>query len=182
LLRQDAAVPFIEPVDALYIDDAGLVLLAPYLPALFERLDLLQPGAVLIEGQEARSRAVHLLRYLATGELDAAEPRLLLPKLLCGLPTAEPVLAKAEPDAEMLATCDGLLAAVVANWPMLGNASVAALRETFLQREGRLLQAEGTWSLVVQRRGLIDHLVDHVPWSFSTVFHRWMPAPIQVTW
>jgi hypothetical protein len=70
---------------------------------------------------------------------------------------------------------------MIANWPVIRNTSLAALRETFLQREGRLLRGEGRWSLRVQRKGL-DVLTDRVPWSFATVYHDWMADPIHVTW
>jgi hypothetical protein len=77
--------------------------------------------------------------------------------------------------------CDSLVDAIIANWTILGNCSRPALRETFLQREGRLVHAGPGWTLTVQRRA-VDVLVDRIPWSIATVFHRWMPAPVQVAW
>ena len=71
--------------------------------------------------------------------------------------------------------------AVIANWPIISTSSPAALRETFLAREGRLERDHDRWTLVVQRRTL-DVLVDRIPWGFSVVYHRWMSLPIHVTW
>lgn len=173
-----------EPKDALYIRNAGLVLLAPMLPTLFERLGLLQPdeaGVPRIAGEEAASRGVHLLQYLVDGRLDRPEPELALNKLLCGLPTAHPVAPSLAPSPGDLAQCDGLLAAVMGYWPAMKNSTGDALRQTFLQREGRLLHGPSKWTLQVQRK-TVDVLVDQLPWSFSLVYHRWMTDPLHVTW
>jgi hypothetical protein len=173
-----------EPEHALYVGNAGLVLLHPYLPTLFERLGLLVTGdddrPVIPPGDPA-SRAVHLLQYLADGRLDRPEPELVLNKLLCGQPTFQPVARSIAPTQADLEICDDLLRAVIANWPILADTSPAALQETFLQREGRLRHGDGKWTLQVQRKTL-DVLVDQVPWSFAVVYHRWMTDPIYVTW
>ena len=168
----------------VFIANAGLVLLTPYLPTLFERLGVLSrtpDETPRIEGLEALSRAVHLLQYLAEERLDAPEPSLALNKLLCGAPVGQPVMRRIEPVQAELDTCDGLLGAVIANWPIIRNTSPAGLRETFLQREGRLRRTADAWSLQVQRTSL-DVLTDQVPWSFATVYHRWMRDPIHVSW
>jgi hypothetical protein len=173
-----------EPGHALYIGNAGLVLFGQYLPALFERLGVLSRNdrdEPRIVGLEPASRAVHWLQYLADGRRDAPEPALALNKLLCGLPTAHPILPAVEDDPAAREICDGLIAAVIANWTIIANTSSEGLRETFLQREGRLRHGDDGWDLVVQRKGL-DVLIDQIPWSISMVYHRWMPQPIKVTW
>jgi len=172
-----------EDDDAIFIGNAGLVLFAPFLPTLFERLGVLadtDKGPRIVD-PDAMSRAVHLLQYLVDARLDAPEPELVLNKLLCGLPSATPVAAAIEPSESDLAMCDGLIGAVIGNWPILGNASPAALRETFLQREGRLTHGADQWNLVVQRK-TVDVLVDQLPWSIAMIFHRWMSEPVHTTW
>lgn len=169
--------------DAIFIGNAGLILFGPYLPTLFERLGLLSEtdkGPRMVDA-EAMSRGVHLLQYLVDGRCDRPEPELVLNKLLCGLPSAQPVAAAIEPSEADRAICDGLISAVIANWPILGNSSPAALRETFLQREGRLSHGTDRWNLVVQRK-TVDVLVDQVPWSIAMVYHRWMGEAVHVTW
>jgi hypothetical protein len=170
-----------EPV---YVANAGLVLASPFIPHLFERLHLLEAdegGRPRMRDHEAATRGVHLLQYLVDGSTHAPEPELTLNKLLCGLELAEPVGRSITlTDAER-ALCDSLLAAIIAGWPALGGTSPAGLRETFLQREGRLERADEAWRLTVQRKTL-DVLVDQVPWTVKTVFHRWMPEPLRVTW
>jgi hypothetical protein len=181
--HKDVTMPIDEPGDALFIGNAGLILFAPYLPSLFDRLGLLtetSDGPRMI-GAEAMARGVHLLQYLVDERCDRPEPELVLNKLLCGLPTAQPVAATAALEETDYHLCDSLIDAVIANWSILGNCSRAALRETFLQREGRLVHASPGWTLTVQRRA-VDVLVDRIPWSIATVFHRWMPGPVQVAW
>ncbi|MES2442403.1 MAG: contractile injection system tape measure protein [Pseudomonadota bacterium] len=173
-----------DPDHAIFIGNAGLVLLNPYLPALFERLGLItknEEGLPRIEGVEAQSRAVHLLQYMADGHTDRPEPELVLNKLLSGVAVAQPIEPSITPTPVEIETCDGLLHAVIANWTIIRNTSIDGLRETFLRREGRLLHSDGRWDLHVQRKGL-DVLVDQVPWTFSMIYHRWMADPIQVTW
>jgi hypothetical protein len=167
-----------------YVANAGLVLLHPFIPTLFERLDLLisdANGRQRLASEAAASRACHLLQYLIDGRLDAPEPDLVLNKLLCGLPLGVPVARRLEPEPGDLALCDDLLAAVIGNWPALSNTSVAGLQESFLQREGRLQRGNGQWTLQVQRRTL-DVLMSQVPWGISIVYCRWMPEPLHVTW
>ncbi|PVX30086.1 contractile injection system tape measure protein [Sphingomonas pokkalii] len=173
-----------EPAHPLYVGNAGLVLLNPFLPSLFERLGLLTIDAtekpLILPGADA-SRAVHLLQYLAEGRLDRSEPELVLNKLLCGLPTGTPIVRSIEPVQSDLDICDDLLRAVIANWPKLDQMTVDALQETFLVREGRLQYRDDRWRLRVERKAL-DVLTDRLPWSFSVLYHRWMAAPIHVTW
>lgn len=173
-----------EPKHALYVGNAGLVLLNPFLPTLFERLCLLSSdaeGRPFVPQDETASRAIHLLQYLVDGRLDRTEPELVLNKLLCGVPSFVPVAGAIEPVQADLDICDDLLRGVIANWPMLADMTPDTLRETFLQREGRLRHGDGKWVLQVQRKTL-DVLTDQLPWSFALVYHRWMIDPIHVTW
>ena len=173
-----------DPDHPIFIHNAGLVLLNPYLPALFERLGLItrnEEGLPRIEGIEAQSRAVHLLQYMADGRTDAPEPVLVLNKLLSGVAVAQPIEPGITPTEAEIETCNGLLNAVIANWTIIKNTSIDGLRETFLQREGRLRRGDDRWDLQVQRKGL-DVLVDQIPWTFSMIYHRWMADPVHVTW
>ncbi len=174
----------VERGEPIYIDNAGLVLAGVFLPQLFERLDLLArpDGRAGLRDADAASRAVHLLQYLVDGRCDAPEPALVLNKLLCGLSVGTPVLRAIEPTADELSLCDGLLRAMVAQWEIISsNSSVAALRETFLQRSGRLARRADAWTLRVERK-TVDVLVDRIPWSIAVIYHPWMPESLHVTW
>ncbi len=171
-----------ENADRVYVANSGLALFTPFLPRLFERLGLLSDvdGRPTVVG-EAATRAVNLLQYLVDGRTDAPEPELVLNKLLCGLAPEQVVRPLLAPDFADMAICDEVLQAVIGNWRSISGTSAEALRETFLRREGRLTRGEAGWSLTVQRK-TVDILVDQLPWSIGMVFHRWMSAPISVSW
>jgi hypothetical protein len=168
--------------EPIYIGNAGLVLANPFLPQLFDALGLMEreDGKWRLRGSAA-SRAVHLLQYLVDGRTDRPEPVLVLNKLLCGLPISTPIEREIEPSETERETCDTLLRSMIANWPIVRGTSIAGLRETFLQRDGKLTLGEGGWRLQVQRKTL-DVLVDQLPWSIGIVFHPWMPGALHVTW
>jgi len=170
--------------ETMYVTNAGLILFNPFLPLFFERLGLFsvgRDGVQRIAGVEPASRAVHLLQYLVDERCDRPEPDLALNKLLCGVPIAAPVAKRIEPTAEELAICDGLIQAMIGNWPALIGASPAGLRETFLQRKGRLRRGDDKWALDVERK-TVDILVEQISWSWAIVYHRWMPDALHVTW
>lgn len=168
-----------EAREALTVADAGQVLASPYLPRLFAMLDLVAGNAFV--SPDAAHRAVHVLQFLVFGTTGAPESELALGKLLCGVPLDEPIprdlpLASRETDA-----VEGLLRGMIQNWKAVGHTSVAGLRETFLQREGRLVREDEAWRLTVAPRAF-DMLIDRLPWGFSIIRHPWMPAMLQVDW
>ena len=79
------------------------------------------------------------------------------------------------------AEAESLLRAAIGHWTALGQASPAALRETFLQRPGRLGRVAEGWRLEVERRGT-DVLLDRLPWGLGAVRLPWMPHPLFVDW
>jgi hypothetical protein len=184
-LRADTAPsPALPPAAEMAIANAGLVLTAPYLPTLFERLSLIErdpSGRAVFRSTEAAERAVHLLQYLVDGRCDAPEPLLPLNKLLCGLAPEWPVAAAIVASNEELEICRSLLGAMLEAWPMLRGSSVDALRETFFQRDGRLTRVEAGRKLEVERK-VLDVMLDGIPWSYSLIFHPWMPEPLEVIW
>ena len=70
---------------------------------------------------------------------------------------------------------------MIDNWKVLGNTSVAGLRETFLQRQGRLQLRDDAWRLRVEPKAF-DMLLDQLPWGFSTIKYPWMERAIYVEW
>jgi hypothetical protein len=164
----------------LPVEAAGAVLLHPFLATLFDRVGLLaSPGR--FRDPDARIRAVLLTHHLATGAEEAAEPEMLLAKLLCGLDFAEPVPLRIDPTPDERAQCDALLTSVIAQWTKLGRTSPAGLREAFLTRPGRLDRRREPWRLTVERHA-IDLLLDALPWPLSLVKTPFMPALLQVDW
>jgi hypothetical protein len=165
--------------DELYIDNAGLALLHPFLRHFFERLDLLEDRQ--FQAEASRQRAVGLLQY-AVSE-DASPPEYLLPlnKVLCGMELDDvfdfgPPVTVAEADE-----CTNLLTAVIANAPILKNMSINGLRGTFLLRHGVLSSRDGAWLLRVERE-TYDVVLDRFPWTMQWVKLPWMDTPLRVEW
>lgn len=168
----------------IYIRNAGLVLTAVFLPRLFNLLNMLQEtekNELKWRDVATASRAVHLTEFLVNGSTVSPEPSLALNKVVCGVPISQLVEEGIVMTDEETTTCESLLQSMVANWPVLANSSIAALRETFLQREGKLENRDDRWTLQVQRK-TVDVLVDRIPWSFSHIRLPWVSKVLYVTW
>ncbi|MCA8829711.1 contractile injection system tape measure protein [Hymenobacter pini] len=167
------------PLETVYIQNAGLVLLWPFLAMLFERLGYLDGPE--FRSEATRQQAALLLQFLATGSTEAHEHELPLNKLLCGVPQPRPLPRELPLTEADQATGESLLKAVIARWEILKNTSVAGLRETFLLRSGKLEWLPERINLTVETKTL-DILMDSRPWSISIVKLPWMPEPLYVTW
>lgn len=169
------------PEDSHAVMTAGLCLLWPFLTRFFARLQLLDDKEAGFASLAAQQRAVLLLHHLATGERDAPEFALLLPKALCGMPPfasceiTEPVTAAEEAEAAQL------LDAAIAHAGCLGTISHAGLRETFLMRPGMLGTRDGAWLLRLERRSA-DVLLERIPWTLQWLRLPWMQAAMRVEW
>lgn len=163
--------------EGVYVAQAGLVLLHPFLPRLFEALDIAH-GAELV----APERALCLLHFLATGQRAAPEYELALPKLLCNVPMESPVDTLAGPTIDEQQEAAALLNAVIGHWDALRDTTVDGLRSAFLMRAGKLAQREdGDYLLQVEAKSL-DILLDQLPWGFGTIKLPWMSKILWVEW
>jgi hypothetical protein len=169
------------PVDeeAIYVDNAGLVLLNPFFQPCFEDLGWMKGGEFL--NDEAREDAVLFLAWLGTGEAELHEARLPLAKILCGMELDFPVRAHVDLPARALEEADTLLIAANEHWKKAGKLTPAQFRESFLKREGRLQFNGSTWNLKVDRQ-TIDILLEFLPWSFGTIKLPWMEGLLLVDW
>lgn len=165
-----------EAAEGVFIDNAGLVLLHPFLTRFFEGLgvaadrDLLQP-----------TRALHLLHYLSSGLASALEYELVLPKILCNLPLTKPVEADLELSTPEKDEAVALLEAVIGHWTALRNTSPDGLRGAFLLRPGKLSLHDGDWLLQVESR-TVDILFNQLPWGISMIKLPWMDQILTVEW
>ncbi|MCK9200416.1 MAG: contractile injection system tape measure protein [Gallionella sp.] len=168
-----------ESAEEIYIANAGMVLATPYLPQLFRMLDLTE--GTKFKDERSAERAIHLLQFMVNESCDSPEFLLSLNKLLCGVPTGVPIVREIELLSREKDAIEGMLNGIIRNWTILGNTSVQGLRESFLQRSGRLQLKEDNWHLKVEPKG-IDVLLDRLPWSFALIKHPWMRRPIYVEW
>jgi hypothetical protein len=166
-----------EAREGLYVENAGLVLLHPFLPQFFSGLGIADQGRLL-----QPDRALSLLHVLATGRTIAPEYGLVLPKILCHVPLGMPVELNIElTPGEREETC-ALLEAVIRHWQALRNTSPDGLRGVFLLRPGKvLLRDDGDWFLQVESR-THDILLDQLPWGLSMIKLPWMRRMLRVEW
>jgi hypothetical protein len=171
--------PVADDVQKYSVKYAGIVLLAPFLKPFFTQLNLLDGREW--KNNESTFRAVHLLKFLATGQKNVPEYSLVFEKILCGLPTDMPLPLDIILTDEEVAESESLLKAVITHWNVLKNTSIDGLRESFIKREGLLTRRENGWLLQVERKTL-DVLLDSIPWGFSTITLVWTPELIFVEW
>lgn len=162
-----------------YIENAGMILLHPYLTRFLNTVGLIRNGK--FADTEKQAQAIHLMQYLTSGEVGVEEYELVLPKVLCGMPVQCPVAREVELDPDWLEEADHLLEVVVQQWKALGEVSTASLREGFLSRPGKLSKKENGWLLQVEQKA-IDVLLDRLPWGLSLVKFPWMKEMMHVEW
>lgn len=165
--------------DFVYLKNAGMVILHPFLPHLFKSQGLLTDEGW--KNKEAQHKAVYILQFLVTGSDREPEFELPLNKLLCGLDVTDTLVPPKKLPVPVKKECERLLDDVISNWSVLKNTSHAGLRETFLQRRGKLSQVNNGWQLKLEQKG-VDVLLSSLPWSISIVKHAWMEKIVFVEW
>lgn len=163
------------------VEHAGLVLLHPFLPRLFEQTGVLRAGETSL-AVDRRPRAAALLSFASRGVDEPIEFELGFIKVLLGLRPDTDLLVS----AGLLAPGDGeevdaLLQSVIEHWKVLRHTSIAGLRGSFLQRPGLVADIDGFWRLRVEPKPF-DVLLDQLPWAISTVKLPWMTVPLFTEW
>lgn len=169
-----------EVVEHCLVDDAGLVILHPFLPALFERVGYLNEERKFIS-LAMQERAVHLLRWLAGFDLPRLDYQLLLEKVLCDLPLNYPI--DSEIELTDLEKEEGMqvLKSVCQYWRPLNGTSPEGLQHSFLQRQGSIAYEDHNWIVRVEGQTL-DILLDDLPWEISLLLLPWKEEMIIVEW
>ncbi|WLE97130.1 MAG: contractile injection system tape measure protein [Candidatus Electrothrix communis] len=160
----------------IYINNAGLVLLHPFLPQFFSALGIAEEEQLL-----QPERALCLLHFLATGQGMAPEYELMLPKILCNVPLDMPVEADVELTDKELEEAASLLTAVIEHWEALRNTSPDGLRGTFLVRPGKI-SLRGEDLLLQVEPQTWDILLEQLPWGISMIRLPWMERMLWVEW
>ncbi|PHR46566.1 MAG: hypothetical protein COA32_10505 [Fluviicola sp.] len=166
-------------LDPIFVKNAGLIILSPYLGMLFERCGLMQGSEYV--NDKSRSKAVHLLQYAATGETSKEEHGLVINKLLCGMTITDPIEKNIELTEEDKETVNGLLTAITQQWKPLSGTSIEGLQESFLQREGKLEEEEEQYFLKIEQKAF-DMLLDQISWNISNIKLSWMEKNIVIEW
>lgn len=182
LLRDTQNIEYLNPPmkspDGSFVsENAGLVILQPFLKPFFSNLGLLNENNELTD----RVLAAHILHYLATGIEEDFEFSMVIEAYLCGLPFDEPIPRSVPLSEEVKKACDELLMAVLTHWKALKSTSIPLLRHEFLQRSGKLFLNEDSPRIVVERR-TIDILLNKIPWTIGIFKLPWRKQLIYVEW
>jgi len=161
------------------INNAGIVLLWPYLEMFFKELKIVREKNFVDD--ESRWKAVQLLHYLVFGNQEAEEHDWVLNKILCGMEISDFVPVEFEVTELEKEECYNLLKSVVRNWTALKNSSVAGLQQAFLRRNG-LLKDDPDGFLIEIERNSLDVLLDRLTWSISVIRLPWVKELIHVKW
>lgn len=164
------------------VNNAGLVLLSPWLPRLFAMLGYLNEDRRDLKDDESRIRAIFLLQYLTCSEEKEYEKTdLMFNRVLVSLPIQIPLPKSLALSDEEKRYCESLLNSVKANWSKMNGTSMKGFQQSFIFRTGHLDQQEERWLLTVDNRGY-DILLDSVPWSFRQIRFPWLKKYVQVIW
>lgn len=163
-------------LEGIYIDNAGAVIIAPFLNSLFSRAGLLNGNDI-----NDINSALMLLHYCVTGNTTAAEFELFFPKILCGISAEKAVATNILLSEKQLAEADEMLLSVIEYWAVIKNTSIPGLRESFLKRSGKLTMVNNEWLLQVEQKPY-DMLLQQLPWSISMIKLPWMKNLLKTDW
>ena len=177
---QNAQKLSLENNERLLVGNAGLVLLWPFLEGYFESVGLTTHSG--FKSELSANKATSHLYYLATGEVEPVfEYDLIVPQLLCG------IVGEVEPFQDFTLSAseqqfgDGLVQALIENWPAVKDTSIQSVRETFFKRDGKLSSNNGSWLLELRKEAW-DVLLDRLPWGIGLIHLPWMKEMIHVAW
>ena len=163
------------------IDNAGLVIIAVYLPMLFNRLGYLSDDRRGFKSRECQVKAIFASQRFVTDEKEIPEPELFLNKVLTGYDSPEPLPRSCDLAENELEMIEQLKKAVLMNWDKMRNTSWEGLQSTFIRRKGVLKMEKNNWTLTVEERAF-DVLLDSITWNFRFIKTPWMEKILRVKW
>ncbi|MBI3234348.1 MAG: hypothetical protein HYZ42_09955 [Bacteroidetes bacterium] len=161
----------------ILVDNAGLVLLHPFLKHFFNGIGLLDENNNITD----KVLATHVLHYIATGNEHDFEQTMLLEKYLVGLDPFESIPREIAISEAIKTETEKLFAAIRENWTPMKSSSIVAIRETFIQRQGKLINESPNPRLVVERK-TVDILLNQLNWTISIIRLPWLDEIIFVEW
>ena len=169
-----------DDAEGIVVSNAGLVMIHPFLKYFFDGLGLLDKEQQF-KSQSDVFKAIHLLQYIVSETDSVAEVELPLNKILCGLDIAEPIPNRFPLLEEEKKECLNLISTVLERWDALKTSNPAALRDTYLRREGVLKQSGQSWSLTIERNSF-DIMLEKLPWSINLIKLPWLSHILYVEW
>jgi len=174
--QKDVFLNELKQADGAIISNAGLIIVAPFLPELFKQCGILKEDTIT-----DINKAVGILHYTVFGNCEYREYDVLLNKVLCGLEGNEAVDILNELSEAEKNEVEAMLSTAIGHWDVLKSTSPDGLREGFLIRKGSLLHKYDDWFLQVEQSA-IDALLQHLPWTFGFIKLPWMKTMIRTQW
>lgn len=166
--------------EKVMVNNAGIVLMNPFLAQLFKVTELLDEKRQF-KSQQHVWQAIQMLNYAVTKQKTTQEHTTFLSKIICGM---EPDWLPPDEnsfDEKHIPIIESMLQALIGQWTALGKSSNDNLRGSFLFRSGLLFDEGNRWTLTVEQKPW-DILVEKIPWTIGLIKLPWMKKRIQVTW
>jgi hypothetical protein len=169
--------------ESIFIQNAGFVMVHPFLPLFFNAIGLTDEKNNF-KDEASHQKAVLMSQYLVNGAVNISEETLVLNKIICGYPLEEPIIKELQFSELDINEARDLLAQIVLAWKMNGvpvNKTIEGLQESFLQREGKLVQKDKDWILQVEQKPF-DMVLASLPWGIGIIKNTWMEGMLWVEW
>lgn len=165
--------------ESIIINNAGLILLWPYMYTLCDKLGFLENKTFV--NDLYRQKAILLTQYIVSGSLEFKEHELILNKIFFGVELDFLIDCSIELLDHELDMCESLLKSVISYWKKMENTTVDTFRSSFLMREGALIKDDKNYILHVNKNPY-DVLLKTLPWSIANVQTIFMKYKIIVNW
>ena len=165
----------------IYINNAGMVICAPYIPQLFQVLGLTKSNEFtsdlsMTKALDART----LLGYWRSGGSQRTSTAINQIAVWCA--HQHNFYHRYHPSEKEQMRANELLKAVINNWSKIGNMLVLKVfQNAFLQREGKLSMQRQQWRLQVEQRPH-DLILQTLPWNIRMIKTSLMQEIINVEW
>jgi len=161
-----------------YVQNAGLILIHPFIKIFFEHCQLLHPKTQQLIDPEL---CAHLLHYIATGKTNAPEYEMTFEKFLCNIPMNKTINKHIKLSSKHKTQAKNVIESVQYNWAPMKKSSVALLQNEFFQRSGKLIITDHDYTLTVERKTQ-DILLEKLDWGIGLVKLPWQEKFIFVNW
>jgi len=164
--------------DGQYVQNAGLILIHPFIKTFFEHCDLIDPKTQQLIDPEL---CAHLLHYIATGKTNAPEYDMVFEKFLCNIPMNQTINKHIKLSRKHKTQAKNVIESVQHNWNPMKKSSPALLQNEFFQRSGKLVATDHDYTLTVERKAQ-DILLDKLGWGLGLIKLPWKEKFIFVNW
>ncbi|MBB6330968.1 hypothetical protein HNP24_001918 [Chryseobacterium sediminis] len=161
-----------------YIQNAGLILIHPFVKTLFEHCELIDPKTQQLTDAEL---CAHLLHYIATGRTNAPEYDMIFEKFLCNIPMNQTINRHIKLSRKHKTQAKNVIESVQHNWAPMKKSSAALVQNEFFQRPGKLVITDSDYTLTVERKTQ-DILLEKLSWGIGLVKLPWHKKFIFVNW